>query len=249
MDRVSNMLNCLLRSGTDFLFPVVCLNCGSDLLTNDEIDFCDRCFNELVQVAANRCELCSAVVGPHLVTESGCYFCKDDNLAFRRVTTLGTYEDQLKHAILRGKVGHDTVMLQSLTSTTIHAFRDRIDKLASDLIIPIPHHWWDRIFQSSQASNTIANHASHLLKIDCGWNVLKKIKRTAKQHSLTPTERRKNLKSTFHVPKQFHLQGLKVLLVDDVITTGTTCHRATQELLKAGAKEVNVLALGRGIGA
>jgi predicted amidophosphoribosyltransferase len=65
---------------------------------------------------------------------------------------------------------------------------------------------------------------------------------------LTPTARRENLKHAFHIGGQARLDGLRVLLVDDVLTTGTTAHRAARLLREAGAEQVYVVVVARGIG-
>lgn len=247
--RFRNRIQQFLRAGEEFLFPAVCHTCDTGLYSESEPNFCDTCLSQLIKFESNRCEICSAVIGPNLRTDAGCYYCKDDNFSFERVTTLGTYESLLKEAILLGKVGHDAVILQSLSKLLLESFSDRIHSAKANLILPIPHHWHDRLFQGSQASSTISNYLGGLLNVPCAQQILRKVKRTAKQHSLTPAERRKNLKSAFKTSKKVNLSGARIILVDDVITTGTTCQRATRELRQAGAETIHVFALARGIGA
>jgi len=249
LSRFRNRIQQFLSAGEEFLFPAVCQICNTALHSNERHNFCDTCLSELIKFESSRCEICTAVIGPNLRTDAGCYYCKDDNFSFERVTTLGTYENLLKEAILRGKVGHDAVILQSLTKLQLETFRERIHSAKANLILPIPHHWHDRLFQSSQASSTISNYLGYLLNVPCAHQILRKVKRTAKQHSLTPAERRKNLKSAFKTSKKVNLSGARILLVDDVITTGTTCQRAARELRQAGAETIHVFALARGIGA
>lgn len=231
------------------LFPPVCRLCGIEI---DELKtdlFCQDCQSALCPLDVNQCQRCSAMVGPHLKSDSGCYYCRETNFAFQTATSLASYEGHLKYAILSGKVAFDTVVLKSLTRLLYENYRERIDQHSPDLIVPIPHYWLDRLRYRNQASTTIAYELSNLTGIPIAKNVLRKVKRTVKQHDLTPAQRRKNLQGAFAVSPQANIAEMSVLLVDDVMTTGTTCQRAAKELQKAGSKEVNVVALGRGIGA
>ena len=108
--RFRSRIQQFLSAGNEFLFPAVCHICDRELHTSDRSDFCHECLSELLNFESNRCEICSAVIGPNLRSETGCYYCQDDKFKFERVTTLGTYENLLKEAILRGKVGHDVVI-------------------------------------------------------------------------------------------------------------------------------------------
>ena len=88
-----------------------------------------------------------------------------------------------------------------------------------------------------------------MLNLKVRRDILTKVKRTPKQTDLTPTERRKNLRGAFVCRAGIDLSQSSILLVDDVLTTGTTTHRAARALLSAGAQWVDVAVLARGVGA
>ncbi len=236
-------------SSVEFLFPSACSLCGSAVSTECRIQICEDCLCELNLDEIRRCEVCSAVVGPNLKTENGCQYCRNDRFAFGAVTSLGNYDGALKQAVLRGKYHHETRILSSLTELLFRLTSERFSDASISLVVPIPHHWTERFRSCHPASTTIANQLSRLLKVRIDRHILCKRKRTPKQHSLQPTARRKNLQDAFKVNRNVDLTGLSVLLVDDVLTTGTTCQRATRTLLQAGAEEVRVAVLARGIGA
>ena len=77
-------------------------------------------------------------------------------------------------------------------------------------------------------------------------NVLRRIRHTPQQHKLPPSERRKNMRGAFVAKTRKELAGSTVLLVDDVLTTGSTCHDAAKALKAAGAKRVIVAVVARG---
>lgn len=238
----------LLNSGIEFLFPASCLYCGKHLACST-LRFCRECRDVLRPSDVNQCLVCSAFVGPYLETSQGCIHCKADTYAFQSVLSLGNYEGCLRAAVLRGKHLHDATMLVGLTELLFEWSHGRFLDASIDVVVPMPHHWLDRILSRSEASTTIANHLGRLLKVPLDSHILAKRQRTQKQQSLSPSARRENLKTAFTVSSGVDLKGTKVLLVDDVFTTGTTCQRAARALLKSGAEVVNVAVLARGIGA
>lgn len=236
-------------AGREFLFPTVCQLCAAPLSGDAPVDFCTPCLNELRPANQNQCQVCSADVGPNLTTELGCIHCQQERFMFRKITSLGTYAGPLKEAVLRGKRSHNPTLLCHLSDLCSAQLRQTAQDASTNLIVPIPRHWTDRLFESQAPPMSIANRLNHLLKLRLETHILTKRSRTPKQHSLQPTARRKNLKSAFQVASGINLDGARILLVDDVLTTGTTCQRATFELRKAGAEDVQVFVLARGVGA
>lgn len=238
----------LLNSGIEFLFPAACLYCGKHLACGAG-KFCRECCDAIRRSDVNQCLVCSAFVGPYLETSQGCIHCQADSYAFQSVFSLGNYEGCLRTAVLRGKHLHDSTMLVGLTELLVECSRSRFLDASIDVLVPMPHHWLDRLLSRSEPSTTIANHLGRLLKVPVDSHILAKRQRTQKQQSLSPSARRENLKTAFAVSSGVDLKGTKVLLVDDVLTTGTTCQRAARALLKSGAEVVKVAVLARGIGA
>ncbi len=249
MSVASSSFRQFLGAGAELLFPASCHFCGQHLSFESQISLCVECQQKLSPSACNRCERCSAVVGPNLETLNGCVHCRKDVYSFQSVTSLGIYDGLLKSAVLQGKYGVNPALLTSLTDLLHASGHERFTKTSANLIVPIPHHWTDRLVKVSQASTNVANRLSRLLNVPIDRHILQKRVRTAKQQSLNPTARRQNLKSAFRVSNGIDLSGLKILLVDDVLTTGTTCQRATRLLLQSGVDEVRVAVLARGIGA
>jgi ComF family protein len=113
-----------------------------------------------------------------------------------------------------------------------------------DVIVPMPLHWrkrWQRRFnQADLLAREIARR----------WNVplrplVRRKKATAPQAGLTSAQRRKNVQGAFEVKDRASLKGKRVLLIDDVLTTGATAGACARALKRAGAAQVTLLTLAR----
>ncbi|MBI1345859.1 hypothetical protein GC163_06175 [bacterium] len=233
-------------AGWDFLFPPSCLLCAAEPLV--ETNFCDACRQEVTAPVDQLCQRCSAPVGPNLNTQRGCVYCREERFAFRRVLALGPYESTLRRTILTGKTAHGAPHISALTDMLIDSRLPELLVEPFDAIVPVPHHWQRRFWQLHAASETVAERLASRLRRRYAPHILRKPKATPLQSSSTPSERRKQQRGAFTTPEGCRLDGLRLLLVDDVLTTGATAHAATQALIAAGAADVLVVVLARGLG-
>jgi ComF family protein len=108
------------------------------------------------------------------------------------------------------------------------------------------HRWrlWARGFNQAMALAAVVSAGSG---IPCDPFLLFRVKRTRRQVGLTKTQRQDNLQGAFRVSAEAkaRLQGKRILLIDDVLTTGSTANAASRALLRGGAASVDVLAFAR----
>src|SRR3990167_7756545 len=122
-----------------------------------------------------------------------------------------------------------------------------LDNIKDPLCVPVPLHWMRLFKRTYNQAALLAHEIAHLK----GWpympSILKRIKRTPSQGHLSQKDRLKNVRGAFSVAtfEKPRLSGRTVLLVDDVFTTGATLDACAQTLLKAGAREVHAVTLGR----
>ncbi|MDX2267827.1 MAG: ComF family protein [Bryobacter sp.] len=116
--------------------------------------------------------------------------------------------------------------------------------LEFDLVVPVPMHWWKHYLRTYNPASRLARKLARRLGLAYA-SPLRKVKNTAPQAQLNGRQRRRNLKDAFAVRRPARVAGKKILLVDDVFTTGTTVNACARALKQAGAQYVAVLALAR----
>ena len=162
--------------------------------------------------------------------------------------SLGPYGGALKDAILKVKQSRGDVLATALAELLVVNEPGFFDAAKFEVIVPVPHHWTDRLTSRHLPPETLAGRIARLLNVPLGSHILAKVRRTPPQTALEPTERRNNLRGAFRLIGRPQLAGSHVLLVDDVLTTGTTANRAASLLKQAGAT-VHVAVLARALGA
>lgn len=235
-----------LQTGRNFVYPPRCSLCGIAAVCSGS-----NCGVQIAQIAPEveqACERCGAPAGPHLDTSEGCSYCKNERFLFMRAIALGKYQGPLRQLILNLKLNHGAHLGGGLGNLLYYRNQETLEKLAPNLIIPVPLHWTARLHRSHNPASIIAEALSHRLQAKYSGNILAKRKRTLAQTSLTPSNRRKNLRGAFGIRKRKQIVGQSILLVDDVLTTGSTANAATRVLLDAGASEINVAVVARAPG-
>jgi ComF family protein len=117
----------------------------------------------------------------------------------------------------------------------------------ADLLVPVPLYpsrlWWRRFNQSAMMAQGLSRLCG--LPVDCF--TLKRVRRTASQVGLSPEQRRRNVAGAFKIdkPRAAGVKAKKIVVIDDVITTGATVEACARVLKRAGAARVDVLALAR----
>ncbi|MCH7688446.1 MAG: ComF family protein [Planctomycetes bacterium] len=241
------------RSGVDFLYPPCCLLCGGDVFEHPESrkfrpSFCDDCRAGLIWDYEDSCQRCAAPVGPHLDTTAGCIHCRGDRFAFEKVVRLGVYEGLLKQACRHAKNSYSQPLAAALGELLWEWDGEELHQAGVDLVVPIPQYWTRRFQRSHNPAETLGRVLARRLQVEFHTHILTKVRRTPAQSSLTPPQRRANLRGAFRVRRASELKGRSVLLVDDVFTTGTTANEASKVLRKAGAERVVVAVSARGLG-
>jgi ComF family protein len=124
----------------------------------------------------------------------------------------------------------------------------RIRGLQADVVIPVPLHWWRRWRRGYNQSETLARAVARRLSLPCRPLWLRRVRHTPLQTLQSPSARHANVRGAFLSRRSANLRGRIVLLIDDVLTTGSTCSEAARALKAAGAARIVVAVLAHSVG-
>ena len=174
---------------------------------------------------------------------------------FTRALAFGVYQRELReliHLLKYSGIAPVARGLGALLATTLAAATDAPDNL---LVVPVPlfrvrqrslgFNHAERIARALVAATRRATSVRQRRQLTLASAALERRRATDAQASLTPRQRRHNLRGAFAVPRASLVAGRAVLLVDDIYTTGATARAASQALLTAGASSVWVLTVAR----
>ncbi len=226
------------------LFPADCAICGTPLHTTSAVPLCPDCLTPSEPFAAEHC--CARCRTPFLnsspLDDQGlCSLCRLGLTEFDWSWSYALYEGRLRQLIHLFKYGRMRPLARVLGSWLANAY-PRLEQF--DAIVPLPLHWWKRMRRGFNQSDLLARELSCRVGVPV-LNAARRCRRTATQASLTPAQRRDNVQGAFDVPAPARIRGLSLLLVDDVITTGSTVNACAKALKQAGAARVCVLTVAR----
>lgn len=235
-----------LGLGLDLVYPPTCALCRCAIETSAEGLLCETCRAELVAgpAACPRCGSSGLAPGP----AGGCVRCKDERFHFDGVVRLGPYAGPLRSAVLRIKKPSQRALAIALGDLLAVSHRPRMATLEPDAVVPIPMHWSRRMWRGTNSPETIGERLSRHLGIPSAPHLLARCRRTAPQASLSPTKRLANVRGAFRARRHPDLPGARLLLVDDIMTTGATVNEAAKMLRQAGAAFIAIVVLARAEG-
>lgn len=236
----------LIAGLIDLIYPPVCLICETPLSESDQNeDFCAECRSALSADSFEHCPRCAATIGLHTDTTRGCLRCREEHFRFDGACRLGRYEGLLRQTILTLKYPGREAVAETLGRFWARQRQTQFQELTCDVVVPVPLHWLRRWTRGYNQAEAIAYGLARQLKLPCHPWVLWRQKATPFQYQQTRTGRREHMRGAFIARVPRRLRGSRVLLVDDVMTTGSTCNEAARALKAEGVREVFVAVLAR----
>lgn len=237
------------RAALHFVFPPSCPLCQADVAEHVDKSgrhavspmLCAKCLGDVSKPRGNRCRRCGLPVGPYVRSDQGCSKCVSHKFRFQQVIRFGLYDDALRLACIRAKGSTQFPLAAALANQLWLSERLDLEAAQVDVIAPVPCHWTRRMMRPHHAAETISRVLARRLNKPLKRGLLRKIRLTPDQSDLPAAQRRLNLKGAFAVRSPLQSVADKtVLLVDDILTTGTTASECARTLLRAGAKQVVV---------
>lgn len=217
----------------DLLFPPRCAGCGR-LGTH----WCEDCQHAVVRITEPICEHC----GFPLAKDQECPSCAMHKFAFTQARAYARYETGLRHAILKLKHRQNKALGEALGKYLAQLFEELDWQI--DFMVAIPLAKMRTKFRGYNQIELLAVPLSKAIDIPIQRTCLLRKQETKPQMDLLPAERWSNVQDAFAADALL-ANGKRVLVVDDIITTGATMHAAALALSQAGADEVFALALAQ----
>ena len=223
----------------NFLLPPHCPICGKQIWDHHAV--CGECFGKLHFISGAICQKCGKPL-PYKEAQV-CASCLKKPPIYNRAISILKYNETSKALILPFKHADNIELTPLLSQWMSRKGKDLI--LECDCIIPVPLHITRLFKRKYNQSALLAKSLSKIYKKEYLPSVLVRSKRTESQGHMSSTQRKQNIKNAFKIQNADRIKGKKVLLIDDVMTTGATINECTKVLLKAGAKSVSILTLAR----
>lgn len=230
------------RKILDLLFPkkLKCIFCGRDIINFDDQPYCDSCANkDFFNNGEFRCKCCDE---PLTIDEEYCYFCKKDHKEFSKTLSPFIYKDEVRKAVIKFKSDNAIYLAEPMAK--LMAKRIKEENLEFDIILPIPLSEKSLKKRGYNQSELLANEIGKLLDKPVRNDILLKVKETKHQKELGFNDRQNNLKDAFQIKHSKDIKDKKILLVDDIMTTGATANQCAK-LLKKYASEIYVTVFAR----
>jgi ComF family protein len=183
-------------------------------------------------------------LGPHVDPNAGCSLCLRESFAFDAAYRLGSYDGLLRELILRAKF-HGPALAEYLADLWCDVAAEPLRNAGCDVVVPVPLHWRRRLWRGYNGAEAVAQVLAERLGLPCHAAALKRIRSTPVQPGHSWTQRRVNVRGAFRASRWADLRGRRVLLVDDVMTSGSTASASSVALKQAGAVHLVVAVLAR----
>jgi len=246
----------LLSGVADLVCPPNCLACTEPLdRSNLSHFYCGECCRRMIVDVSEYCPLCGAIgrlrpnTGKSHKSPPGCRECERQEYRFSRVVVLGHYTESLRSLILDMKSDRDGILATNMAKLFLKTRERELRGLALELVVPVPMHFARRFFRGTNNPVFFAKEIGHALGIPVGTRIVRRTRYTKPQFHLKPRQRYRNVLGAFaFVGRKNAVAGKRVLIVDDVMTTGATCNEVARVLREAGAASVSVAVFARAMG-
>ena len=232
-----------LRLALDFALPPLCPSCREPL--NERMGLCASCWSKLSLIEPPYCARLGIPFGydpgPGLLSMEAIA----NPPAYDRARATVRYDDVARKLVQGFKYSDRLDLAPMMGQWMARAGRELLAE--ADVLTPVPLHWrrqWARRFNQSAA---LAGAISALCHVPVAHGSLKRVRATPQQVGLSKTERADNVQGAFRVPAEHgaDISGRRVVLIDDVLTSGATVDACARALLRAGAAHIDVLVFAR----
>jgi ComF family protein len=238
----------IVRRVLDIIFPSSCSFCKDPLGDSIIPYFCSSCWTDLALLTGPVCPRCGKPFGsPETLSyspEFECGICRNDPPLFDQALSIGHFEGPLREAIHQFKYRPCRALGRPLGDWMVGQVRVLTD---IDMIMPVPLHTTRLRQRGFNQALLLAHRMSETHHIQLVYDNLTRSRSTRPQVELSGEERVRNVAGAFSLKRPSDVANKKVVLVDDVFTTGATMNECASVLKDAGAAQVIAFTLARAV--
>jgi len=229
----------------DSLYPRTCCSCGEELTRPLEQGLCWDCRTETLPLAPPWCDRCGVVVAGRVDHRFECSDCREQPPVFNKARSLFHYEGGVRDAIHALKYHRDFSVVPDLARLLLAGMDTHMPEASTMHLTAVPLHPARIRHRGFNQGRELVRMMLKLRPELQEWHGLIRIRPTQTQTRLSKSARRENVRGAFRVKTRKSCPE-RVLLIDDVMTTGATLDACAKALRRAGAVEVTTLTLARG---
>lgn len=238
-------LNKLQNAISRFIFSDLCSLCKKQIADfSEDIKICKECSDDLEFISEPMCVKCGKPFIGNIQTAHTCGECIKKTRYYNKARSVFVYDGVIKNGIIDYKFFRNVTLAKFFEQYLLDYIKYELNN-EYDVIIPVPLHKKRLRERRFNQSLFIVRSAPKYNQIKVDNSSLKRIKYTEPQLKLKGAERRKNVRGAFKVDDARNIYGKRVLLVDDIFTTGSTVDECAKVLMLAGAYSVDVLTLAK----
>lgn len=242
------ILRSALDAVTSVLFPAPCRICDQILTNASRIPICNRCLDSFEAIVPPLCECCGRPFASPVAIQATrplCRLCRLEFFAFDRARSFAIYNDTLFDAIVLMKYEEVTRLGHWFAERIAGCIAQELDEWRVDAVVPVPLHPRRQRERGYNQAELIARPLAKRLGAQVDTRLLTRTKPRPAQLLLSRSERWKSVRGAYATLEGAKVDNLRILLVDDVMTTGATLDACARALKKDGASRVVGLTVAR----
>lgn len=244
---VSNRAKSWLDAALGFLYPYNCQICHANRVAPHEGYVCKDCHGAVRFIKAPLCDRCGLPFSGEITSKFECSNCREIELRFSSARAVVAATGNVLDVLHRYKYQRALWFEPFLARLLVRHWIENPKTEKWDLIVPVPLHPLKEREREFNQAERLGRHLSAATQIPMDPNLLTRTVHTKTQTRLTRSQRSANVRRAFRIKGKGHLNGKRVILIDDVLTTGATASACAKTLRSAGAGEVCVWTVARGL--
>jgi ComF family protein len=227
----------------DIIYPPHCISCGDIVSENGNI--CPDCWGDINFITDPQCEICGFPFDFEVMAGSICAGCAKKPPSFSRARAVFLYDDASSSMVTSFKYSDRVENRAAYARWMARVGRDIITEV--DFIIPVPLHFFKLLTRKYNQAALLSHEIARIADKEVLARAIIRKKYTKTQAAFSHKGRFKNIGGAFKINPKYQqiLYGKKILLVDDVVTTGATADECAKVLRKAGVERVELLTLAK----